>query len=169
MLSLPELRAAARIDLETEAEDSYLRGLEKAAVAHFQRRTGRYFGPVATHSEIHTGYGVRNIWLADTPRPGTLVVSRDGVEVAATEYELRERELVSLSAWGRVTAPVDITVTYERGYPAGTEPAEVKQAVAQIVALWYSKRLPVSDGGSFEHVPYGAEQIIRSMRRGSIF
>jgi uncharacterized phiE125 gp8 family phage protein len=143
----------------TDADLPTLRRLEKAAVAHVQQVTGRYYGAENEITETIPRYGPV-IHLADTPLNDSLVLeSWDGsawVTVETDDFTLTDKtvEFVSPSGWNRITGPSRYRATYDAGYavaddPEATEaPEDVKQAVLMLVTHWYENREAVVVGTS---------------------
>jgi uncharacterized phiE125 gp8 family phage protein len=148
---LEYIRPASDEDLGT------LRRLERAAVAHVEMRTGRYFGHESEVIEYLPRYG-NVIQLANTPLGDVTFESWDGTawtEVDATGYNIIERsiEFPNTSAWNIATGPTRYRATYDAGYTEtdgdSTEaPDDVKQAVLMLVAHWNENREAVVVGSS---------------------
>lgn len=166
MITLALLKAAIKTaDPSDTSEDAYLTALEAAAVAALERWTGRYYGPVAARTEYLSGTGAQEIWLAETPTTAVTVTS-DGTAVDAGDFELRGRRLRHDSAWGSEYYPTDLVLTYSAGYAAGAEPADIRQAVLQLVTLWYEERLPL--GEIPDEAPFSVRAIIDANRRYTV-
>ena len=148
MIPLAELKSALRIDADQDAHDADLLRLEPAAVAACERVTGRYFGPPATLKETVEGTGQRELWLRNEPHEvaSVTIVGNPGGALAqlvpATFYAVRGRRLVGAGGWGYESWPHEYEVVYSAGYEPGTEPADVRQAVHDLVALWFEQRIP---------------------------
>lgn len=145
MIDLADLKRAIRLEQDNVYEDDYLSTLEVNAVAWLEAQTGRYFGAAdAAHVEWVYGTGTRSLWLADTPSAVNSVAERSDPGVtstAITNYQQRGRELVREDGdlW---MAGYEYEVDYDRGYAAGAEPADVRQAVIGLVVEWFENRLP---------------------------
>lgn len=170
MISIPELKAALR--LTTDADNGYLADLEAAAVDVVQNETNRYFGPVGPATEYLEGGGTRDLFLSEPPASLPATVSEraypagtattitaadsDGYVLRGTMKLVRKAGLV----W---TFGYEYEVTYSRGYADSSEPADIRQAVTQLVSHWYEHRLPVGKVGDV--VPLGAQKVIARWRR----
>lgn len=173
MIPLEVLKLHIRTaDPDATIEDGVLQQYEEAAVAYVERATGRYFGPPAERVEILDPSGADVLWLAEAPIADpaegreTVVAERRGAEwtdldAEETPYELDGRQLYREGGWARGRRSV--RVTYWAGYSAGNEPADIRQAVLELAALYYEERLPV--GEMTAEVPHGVREIINRHRR----
>lgn len=172
MISLADLKLAIRAKTGS-AEDDYLTALEAAAVAYLERETHRYFGAAANATEWHRGMGTSTLFLREAPSAiPTTVTERvdpgdqDPTTVTASAsdgYTLRGRRLIRKDGvWVR---GYEYEVTYARGYASGAEPADVRQAVTQLVALAYEQRLPLVVGTVAFPVPHSVQRVIDTWRR----
>lgn len=150
MISAEELAEYLELEDPSAAQLDRLEKIEQAAVAFIQTQTRRHFGPPAEHTETLTGRGSRGLWLADRPLqvgeaplvtlveraypgadPHPLAIDTDfGVVLHETEAELVRWG--AYSYWGR---GYGYTATYRRGYEAGEEPGDIRQAVIDLVGL----------------------------------
>lgn len=155
MIKLAELRRMlGGDDVVPVTENATLVALEKAAVEFIQTQTRRYFGPVKDFKEVIAGTGVGHIWLRAVPvdQPdfdyNSAIVSVDerqfvnDTPIAVEDFEVRsldgEVQLIR-HAGGVWTDGRDYTVTYRMGYEPGTEPADIRQLVKDLVAYrWES-------------------------------
>lgn len=158
MLSDEDLRLWIKPVEDEEIET--LRRLEKAAIAHIQKKTGRYFGPVAVVTEYLNWRG----WpmqLANVPLSLTTFKSWSGsawTTVDATSYYLQGSFIFwnsrTAPAWSPLTMPTRYEVVYQAGYAqledpnATAAPDDVQQAVLLLVGHWYENREAVVVGDS---------------------
>ena len=179
MIDLPVLKAALNIPEGYTEHDDYLVALEAAAVSYVQRRTGWYWGPEQEVEITLCGSGTRDLWLPDHASEVSRVVewSVYGVdnELPAESYALRlepgSTHGLRLSRRdGELWLPgYEYAVTYTRGYEAGTEPEDIRQAVIGLVALWFEVRLPIVMAGmSSAPVPDHVAAILAARRKGMI-
>lgn len=148
MISLAELLRA--IPDTVQADGVRLQEMEAAAVAHVESLLGRYFGPPQLVEEFLIGKGGRRLYLRDHPAPdpeypddpASALVSEsselggDATALDASDFVLRvgERESVIVRSGGDVwTKDYEYPVTYWRGYPAGEEPADIRELVIGLV------------------------------------
>jgi hypothetical protein len=118
--------------------------LEAQAVAHVERVTGRYFGPVREVTEILRGNGSARLWLAETPIDGVTVAEAARVgdepgdmDAAAFALRVSGNEAALERRGGKVwDAGAEYHVTYSHGYEDGEEPADVRRAVM----AWVSRQ-----------------------------
>jgi hypothetical protein len=133
----------------SESDDALIEDLERAAVAYVERRTGRYFGPTEEVIETLYGDGGRRLWLSDVPADDAVsVVDADGATL--TDVTLRRSgteawlERPAGLVWGLPRRwsgyPMAYTVTYQRGYAEGDEPADIRRAVMAWVARQWALR-----------------------------
>lgn len=171
MISLADLKLALRID--GTAEDNYLTALEAAAVAAVERWTGRSFAESGARTEYLTGAGIDRLWLAETPAADPALTVTEaaypGAETTAITaadadgYVIRERTLVRRG--GIWHAGYEYAVTYTAGYAAGEEPADIRQAVMQLVGHWYENREPVVVGTVAAPIPLTVRDLLAPWRR----
>lgn len=120
------------------ADDLLLDHLQDGALAFIAGETGRYFGAPEEVTETPSGGGGRFLWLKEAPvedatMPVTVVESGTTL-TEGTDYEREGRMLI------RTGRPWDtgfrtIEVTYHRGYPAGDEPGDIRNAVIEMVGF----------------------------------
>lgn len=154
MIKLAELRRMlGGDDVVPVTENANLVALEKAAVEFVQTQTRRYFGPVKDFEEVITGTGAEHIWLRAVPvdQPDfdytSAIVSvderqyPDSVPLAIEDFEVLpldgEVQLVRHGG-GLWTDGMKYVVTYRMGYEPGTEPADIRQLVKDLVAHRWS-------------------------------
>lgn len=156
----------------------YVRALEAAAVALIERQTGKYFGPVRTRTEYVLGTGSGMLYLegpvATDVYDVALITSVNEAAYAGgeqTEIDLDEddgfvvREEVLYRKGGGVwSRGYEYEVVYQQGYDPGEEPADIRQAVMQLVTHWFDNRAPVSEAAMHE-VPLGVSDVIAANRR----
>lgn len=166
MVPLAQLKAALRIEPDQTADDAELVRLEAAAVAYCERRTGRHFGEPEQLTEVIEGCGGRDLWLTNEPRTvaSVAIIGTPGgasrQAIPAEFYTVRGRRLVGAGGWGSASWPHDIEVQYEAGFPDGEAPADLQQAVTQLVALWFELGLPVALGTVAPQVPHNVADIL---------
>jgi hypothetical protein len=143
----------AWLDLqETDTDhDAVLIALERSIVAYVQRQTSRYFGLPETFTEQLDGSGTDTVWLRDEPQdldvsPVTATV--DGTAVSSTITVIGRQAILDEGIWpiGRG----NLLVTYERGYLAGDEPADIRQAVLELVETSWRGRVAATPVTAFE-------------------
>lgn len=142
MLQVPEIRDW--LGLTSTDHDAILEDLEERAVEFIEKQTDRYFGEVQSFTDIMDGSGFDVLWLPEAPAALTSVHYRDveGVWIAyeSTDYELDGRQLFRLRGFAWPRGRRNIRVIYTAGYTEGAEPADVKQAVLDLIALKYRGR-----------------------------
>lgn len=171
MVSIAKLRAA--LEVQEPDELSYLTELEQRAVAHVERETGHYFGPLQEITEYIPGTGTKNLWLSDLPVVGE-ETPLSVADVDEGDYVVRGRKLVRSIAW---THGTEYAVTYTRGYPSSAEepgqetpeddihaPAEIRGVVEWLVAYWYEERLPAA-AVEMEPLPMHATRVLTGWGR----
>lgn len=176
MIDLDLLRTALRLDPDNELEDDLLEQYEAAAVAYVEKATGRYFGPPAERVEILDATGADTLWLQEAPitEPASIyeaepvIAERSGgawtdLDVTETPYEFAGRELYREGGWARGRRSV--RVTYWAGYAPGAEPADIRQAVMELVAKMYQFRSPVVTDAVSAELPHGVAETIARWRR----
>ena len=174
MISIEDLRVHLRAGV---SDDGYIEALEVGAVAHVERETGRYFGAVASDTEYLVGTGGVKLWLKEAPDETTNPVAvNEAANPGATQttitagnddgFLVRGPRLVRKNgfAW---TLGYEYEVAYDRGYAAGSEPDDIRQAVQAIVGLWYERRVPLPKIGEIvtATVPHHAQAILNSWTR----
>lgn len=176
MISVADLRVALKDP--PASENAYVKQLEAAAVALIERETGKYYGPVRTRTEIAIGTGFGTLQLV-----GPVALDVYGVAQIASVNESQyaggtASEIVADGSGGFIVresvlyrrsggfwrSGYEYVVVYEQGYAEGEEPADIRQAVMQLVALWYEARLPVVEAGTLADVPFSLAQIIADNR-----
>jgi hypothetical protein len=137
MIGLTLLRDYLGLTESEHDDDDLIQELEASAVATVQSFTQFTYGPEGEVIEYVVGDGTANLYLSmytsDLP---TEVLDSEGT--AVTDFVLRGTRLMhTTGVWTRGT---EYTVTYTGGYGDGEEPADVRMAVMQIVALRYRGR-----------------------------
>ena len=179
MIPLATLKAALNVPDGFTAHDDYLTALEMAAVGYVQRKTGWYWGPEQEVEATLCGSGTRDLWLPDHASAVSRVVAWSvyGVdsELPAESYALRLEPgsthgiRLSRRDGGLWLPGYEYAVTYTRGYEAGAEPEDIRQAVIGLVALWFEVRLPVATAGmSSAPVPDHVAAILAARRKGMV-
>lgn len=176
MISRDELLALPGV---VEANGDALVALEAGAVAFVETQTGRYFGLPETVTEYVTGRGTARLYLRDHPTPEdgeyepvVAVDERttpggDPTEyVQGADFELRvaDREFALIRYAGEVwTAGYEFGLTYRRGYPAGEEPADIRQLVLDLVSVRWQLRgheaLRSETIGGYSYTRFGASDV----------
>lgn len=164
------------------AELEYIKELERAAVALVERETRRYFGPVRTRTEVVVGTGRGPLYLEGpvaldiydvalvTSVNEAAYAGGDQTEIVDDEddgYVVREGVLYRKGggSWAR---GYEYEVVYQQGYDEGDEPADIRQAVMELVTLWFTIRLPVALGTVAPEVPHNVAEIIAANRRARV-
>ena len=152
MISVADLKVWLGIDSGTTTYDDLLGDLEERAVAMLQRATNRYFGAVASTTEYLVGRGTASLWLAEVPAaiPATVTEryapGSDEATITAADddgYVLRssDRDARLVRKDGLVWSDgYEYEATYDRGYAAGSEPGDVRQAMIDIVTRAFKRR-----------------------------
>lgn len=175
MISLDELKSYLKVPHELTDEDALIVQLEEAAVKLIQNKTGHYFGPPETVTELVSGGeidGYPVMWLKDAPRadgitPGVAVDveefdGSDWTAVEAGDFEIDGFGLYHDSGWS--TGFRNVRVTYSRGYGPGEEPADIRNAVLELVSEWFEHRENFHEGQGQE-LPFHVKDLIGSYRR----
>lgn len=128
-------RIAALIAPET-VDAGMLTELIVQNTAILGRALNRYLGPVSETVEKHSG-GRGVVFLYDAPLEGgdLVVETRHGIgypwtEVEPTDYEVDDLQLRHTTCWPRGVA--NVQVSYERGFPVGQGPAELRAFVERM-------------------------------------
>ncbi len=139
---------------DAEGVTDVLTVLEAMAVELVQDETGRYFGASTTRTEYIDGDGTRDLHLAENPTAITSVGQRrhvgdsfttitegntDGFELRAPTSGSGRARLLRKAALGWYDG-YEHKVIYEFGYAALAEPARIRQAVTDLVALKWNSR-----------------------------
>jgi hypothetical protein len=176
VIHILELREHLRVE-HTE-DDPYIEALEAGAVRAIEQWTDRHFGPVVEFEDIFSGGGPHHLTYylreapTDAPSPPSVVVDlRTNTvyeEVDSDDYELEGRALHNLSGgWQRGFR--NYRVTYDAGYAAGQEPADIRHAVKLLVAHWYERRLPVPETVvSQQQLPLSIREVLAPYRRSPV-
>ncbi len=131
------------LNVQTADQDDLLVALEETTADFVQRETGRYFGPVITFTQYIDGNGRDTIWLDEPATTITSVAERTSgvtwLTYPSSDYEQDGRKLFLIdSAWPKGRR--NLRVIYTFGYATDMEPAEIRQAVLDIIALRYRAR-----------------------------
>lgn len=156
MIGLSSLKALLDIEQSDTTYDDLLVDMEDEAVAYIERATGRYFRGVAEVAIPLRGEGGTRLYLPEIPvgDPSAMVeVQYPGATetdlAVSTDYIVRSNgsgawlERANGSVWEN---GYTYTLTYERGYEAGSEPPEVRRAVKDLVRLWFRSRSTAGAG-----------------------
>lgn len=172
MLTMREMKEWLKLPLETGPEDELLTGLEQSCVDWLESQTHKYFGVPAETTLTIDGPASGPIYLPQAPsldEDGNALLtveSWNGSEweaVDLADYTLDGAALHHASAWTAGTR--NYRLTFWRGYNDGDQPARVKHAVLQLVALHYEYRLPIVTGTIVADLPFGLREAIWSLRR----
>ena len=150
MIGLKELRTLLK---EPPAEDdAYIKALERAAVAHAERVTGKYLGATATHTDYLVGKGGQVLYLSGPIASGDGLAVTEAPYPGATGEDITEdvvvRGLKLFRTDGTQFAPgYEYAVTYSRGYAAD---ADLRGVVREIRGAEYTDgfRPYVNDQGA---------------------
>lgn len=149
MIELADLKAHLGTDQvkHDPDRDTVLPKFEAAAVDFVQRETGRYFGASSSFTEYLEGEDDRELWLNEPADSITSVHERCDIgdtweeilEGDSDGWELRDARLLRKGGcvWQR---GYEYRVIYSFGYAAGSEPAEIRQLVTDLVALRWRQR-----------------------------
>lgn len=148
MIELSELKAHLGADqVKTDPDrDTVLAGFEAAAVAFVEGETGRHFGAAAAFTEYLDGSGSVELRLNEKPTSLTSVHERLDAADAWTEiltastngWELQGLAVLRKGGcWERGTS---YRVIYSFGYAAGSEPAEIRMLVIDLVKMRWRQR-----------------------------
>ncbi len=153
MIAIEELRSWLG-NPDESGVTALLEALEEMAVDLVQDETGRFFGAVETRTEYIDGDGTRELHLNENPAAITSVDQRrligdtfqtitegnsDGFEIRAPESEVGRVKLLRKAGLGWADG-YEHRVIYEFGYATDAEPARIRQAVLDLVALKYHGR-----------------------------
>lgn len=152
MISVADLKA--HLHIETTADDLLLADYELAAVADFERDSGRYVGPpeVVTEHFSPSQPGDRVLLLKDPalledPSASPAIAAPLVEELSGTAYTTVD--MADYTVEGDRVIHLDgfwpcgfraVRVTYWRGYAAGEEPSDVRHAVKELVGHKYRNR-----------------------------
>lgn len=151
MISLETVKE--RLEITDTDRDALIEALIPAVVAFVETYTHRYFGPLELTEETIAGHGKRHLWLRDIP-----VAVESGVEAVETvgEYEYPGATVDTIThsdtdgfalrtrdheAWltrhgGYVwTLGYEYVVEYWRGYIEDAGPADIEQAMIDLISL----------------------------------
>lgn len=182
MISTADLQDWMKAD---DADAPTLRLLEEAAVKAVQQQTGRYFGVVATQTEIIRFKGWP-LQLANEPIGGVLtsLSQWDGSAwslVASTDYYV-DGSLI----WPNATYSSPITwlvpttsrryqAVYQAGYTVDPNdadvwpaPSDIQQAVKLLVGHWFENRESVVIGTTSSEVQQSLDWLLQAHRRVAV-
>lgn len=172
MITVPDLKAHLRVEEDSTDEDALIADLEAAAVNAVENYCDRHFGGVESVTEYLEGTGTDQMWLRDAPSTApTTMTERSypgavGITITATDddgFYVRGRRLVRKGG-GKWLRGHEYETAYSRGYSFGSEPAEIRVAVMQLVTWWYEQRIPVALGTVAPAVPWHIEQSLSPWR-----
>jgi len=177
-------------------DEAVLVELEAAAVKFVETQTGRYFGPQKSVTAVLRGNGSARLWLPETPASAVAsVVEREyagatGTTILNTSEDGfvqrtigTETVLVRKGAGGVWRFGYEYEVTLTVGYVAGSEPADIYEAVIGLVNAWHavremgggvvrsategrvSRTLAINDSVSFTEAVPGLRETLLSWRR----
>ena len=182
MISTADLQEWMKAD---DADAPTLRLLEEAAVKAVQEQTGRYFGVVATQTEIIRFKGWP-LQLKNEPIGGVLtsLSQWDGSAwsaLADTDYYV-DGSLIWPNAtysvpapWLVPTASQRFQAVYQAGYTVDPEdadvwpaPDDVRQAVLLLVGNWFENRESVIIGTITTELEHGVKMLLAPHTRVSV-
>lgn len=129
-----------------------LRRLEKAAIAHIENRTGKYFGAAQEDYIEYLSWRGWPMPIANNPEEISLLESWDGTawtEVDPSSYSYANGYIWwnSTASWSPLTMPTRYRATYDTGYEVDQSdddvwaaPDDIRQAVLLLVGHWYENR-----------------------------
>lgn len=171
MNSLADLKLHLKVDPDITADDSLILQMQEAAVAYLQDQTGRYFGELGEITEVVSTNGWGPVVLQVAPEADSIytpvtverraLMSGDWETVDSADYEIDGNRLYP-RVWWEPGARL-LRITYTGGYAEGAEPADVQQAVRELVAKMYRYRSPTVEG-SIEELPFGVRDVILAHR-----
>lgn len=175
MLTFSELKARFGFDDE---DRGVVEQLEREAVATFESASNRYFGPVAARVDYLTQRGrPASVLRLSAPLVSLTSVEIGGVGTSASRWttpwttDYFEADATTLHLVAGALFPAGrraVRVTYTGGYAATAVPADVKGAVADIVAHRYRTRRLVrsgEEGGAPDAMPPEAQAVARRWYR----
>lgn len=142
-------------------EDELIEEYERAAVAYVQKITGRYYGPPVDDAAITAvGNGTSLLYLHERVSAITSVTERmylgdTGTVIATGATDGWALRLAPGESFGNAVIRkggslwlygYEYALVGTIGYPAGEEPANVRQAVRWMAAQMYVNRIPVALG-----------------------
>ena len=139
-------QAKTYMGVKESSYDALIGQLVTSMSEWFERETGRYFGPAKDIVEIVTGHGSPNVQVS------TNILTLTKLEMRWTLQSWMNIDLSLVEVDGNVIRRVDlfnfldayqgVRVTYSGGYAA--VPADVQQAVLEMVAKAFRQRIQVS-------------------------
>lgn len=147
MIELEVLKEHLGIEEADESQDDFVTRLEAAAVAYVQNQTGWFFGEEDEAVVYLRGTGTSRLWLKQPPTDVSEVLKLThagdtGTEVVAEDddgFVVRGAQLIRKAnlEWDK---DYEYRVTFDRGYEANAEPADIRQLVIDLVAAKYGQR-----------------------------
>lgn len=172
MIDLATLKLHLKVDPDITVDDPLIIAMEEAAVAYIQNETGRYYGESGEITEVLSAFGWGPITLQTAPEPDSIytpitvekrtLLSGDWEVVDAADYEIDGNRLFPRVFW--TPGARTIRITYTGGYDEGAEPADIQQAVRELVARMYKYRLPFVEGSVLAELPASVSDVIRAHR-----
>jgi hypothetical protein len=164
-----------------DADEPILEKMELAAVAFVERETGRYFGEPAPIAEVFSGAYAGPLYLSESPAadPALVLEYFDGTSwstVDSSSYTIDGSAIWPAASTLWIYGHRNYRATYTRGYVAGEEPADIRQAVMDLVATKWKGRgqegmqsetiggYQYTRSDAFEVVP-GLSDTLRNWRR----
>lgn len=161
------------------AELEYIQQLERSAVAYVERLTGRYYGPVRARTEVVIGTGFGALYLdgpvaLDVYSEALITSVNESAYAGGEPTEIVQDEddgfvvresVLHRRAGGYWVLGYEYEVVYQQGYDEDAEPADIRQAVMQLVTHWHTIRLPVALGTVAPEVPFNVSDVIAANRR----
>lgn len=153
MWEVEDLRRRVGLGADDDSDDATLLEIEAAAVAHFQRETNRYFGPVTTLVDAFSPGGALPRLRLSAPVTSITKIEVRGLSwsawtepwaAGAYEFSGDLLELVDGSVFPR--GRQNVRVTFQGGYAAGQEPPDVREAVVTIVNKSWRSRVTALEG-----------------------
>lgn len=173
MIPLAVLKRHLKVDDDIVADDELIKGYEEAAVQIMQNETGRFLGALGEVTELLSGNGWAGIWLQGSPiidedYSPFVLERRNGPggtweAVPSTDFEVDGYRLYPLAYWAPGLRT--LRATYTAGYAEDDdEPADIRQAVRELVSKMYEHRKPFVAGTTIADLPYSVQEIIRANR-----
>jgi hypothetical protein len=135
--------------------DTLLSTIEKAVVDYVERETGRTFSASASHVEVLDGAGTIRLWISEEPSSLTSLETRSGVNgawetVETGDYELQGRQVIRIDGGVWTSGIANYRATYAFGYATNAQPAEIRQAVRDLVRnVWRNRNMGVTQPAAF--------------------
>lgn len=157
-------------------EDELIEQYERGAVAHVQKRCGRYYGPPVDDTEfVAYGDGSAMLYLPERVSAIATVTQRlyqgdAGTSILTGASDGWVLRLPTGLSYGNLLVRKGGSVWYSGfeylisgtiGYPAGEEPYNVRQAVLFLAAHWYVNRIPVALGTVAPEIAHTLDELLR--------